>query len=143
MRPPAPIPGSSRRCSRIFTELYGNAASVSHRFGWEAEEAVEPAREQVARAIGAEAREIVFTSAAPNRTTSPSKVLAQAAIQRGKHLVTAAAEHKAVLDPVKGWPARAGTSRSSTATSTGECLGRGRGRSPDRPDRPGLGHGGE
>ena len=91
-----------------FTEHYGNAASVSHRFGWEAEEAVERAREQVARAIGAEAREIVFTSGATESNNLAIKGAAQAAARRGKHLVTAASEHKAVLDPMKrlareGW----------------------------------------
>ena len=91
-----------------FTEHYGNAASVSHRFGWEAEEAVERAREQVARAIGAEAREIVFTSGATESNNLAIKGAAQAAVRRGKHLVTAASEHKAVLDPMKrlareGW----------------------------------------
>ncbi|HZW30125.1 MAG TPA: cysteine desulfurase family protein [Isosphaeraceae bacterium] len=91
-----------------FTEVYGNAASVSHRFGWEAEEAVERAREQVARAIGAEAREIVFTSGATESNNLAIKGVAQAMIRRGNHLVTAASEHKAVLDPMKrlarqGW----------------------------------------
>jgi cysteine desulfurase len=91
-----------------FTEHYGNAASVSHRFGWEAEEAVERAREQVARAIGAEAREIIFTSGATESNNLAIKGLAQAAIRRGKHLVTVSSEHKAVLDPMKrmarqGW----------------------------------------
>ena len=71
-------------------------------------EAVERAREQVAAAIGAEAREIVFTSGRPNRTTWPSRELRRRCSRRGKHLVTAASEHKAVLDPVKrlareGW----------------------------------------
>ncbi len=91
-----------------FTELYGNAASVSHRFGWEAAEAVERAREQVARAIGAEAREIVFTSGATESNNLAIKGVARAATRRGNHLVTAASEHKAVLDPIKrlarqGW----------------------------------------
>jgi len=91
-----------------FTEHYGNAASVSHRFGWDAEEAVERAREQIASAIGAESREIVFTSGATESNNLAVKGAAQAAIRRGKHLVTAASEHKAVLDPMKrmareGW----------------------------------------
>jgi cysteine desulfurase len=91
-----------------FTEIYGNAASASHRFGWEAAEAVERAREQVARAIGAEAREIVFTSGATEANNLAIKGLAHAALRRGKHLVTAASEHRAVLDPIKrlareGW----------------------------------------
>lgn len=91
-----------------FTEHYGNAASVSHRFGWEAEEAAEKAREQIARAIGAEPREIVFTSGATESNNLAIKGLAQAARRKGEHLVTANAEHKAVLDPVRalarqGW----------------------------------------
>jgi cysteine desulfurase len=92
----------------FFTEHYGNAASVSHRFGWDADEAVERAREQVAQAIGAEGREIVFTSGATESNNLAIKGLAHAASRRGKHLVTAASEHKAVLDPIKrmareGW----------------------------------------
>jgi cysteine desulfurase len=91
-----------------FTEHYGNAASVSHRFGWEAEEAVERAREQVAQAIGAETREIIFTSGATESNNLAIKGLAQAATRKGKHLVTVSSEHKAVLDPMKrlarqGW----------------------------------------
>ena len=91
-----------------FTEHYGNAASVSHRFGWEAEEAVERAREQVARAIGAESREIIFTSGATESNNLAIKGLGQSALRRGNHLVTASSEHKAVLDPMKrlarqGW----------------------------------------
>jgi len=92
----------------FFTELYGNAASTSHRFGWDANDALEHAREQVARAIGAQAREIVFTSGATESNNLAIKGVAHASIRRGKHLVTAAAEHKAVLDPMKrlareGW----------------------------------------
>ncbi len=91
-----------------FTEHYGNAASVSHRFGWEAEEAVERAREQLARSIGAEPREIIFTSGATESNNLALKGAAHAAARKGKHLVTAASEHKAILDPLKrlareGW----------------------------------------
>ncbi len=91
-----------------FTEHYGNAASIAHRFGWEAEEAVERAREQVARAVGAESREIVFTSGATESNNLAIKGLAQSSRRKGDHIVTAASEHKAVLDPVKalarqGW----------------------------------------
>ncbi len=91
-----------------FTEIYGNSASVSHRFGAQAAEAVEHAREQVARSIGAEPREIVFTSGATESNNLAIKGAARAAIRRGNHLITAAAEHKAVLDPFKrlarqGW----------------------------------------
>ncbi len=91
-----------------FTEQYGNAASTSHRFGWEALEAVDRSREQIASALGANAREIIFTSGATESNNLAIKGVAQAASRRGRHLVTAAAEHKAVLDPFKrlareGW----------------------------------------
>jgi cysteine desulfurase len=91
-----------------FSQLYGNAASASHRFGWDASEAVERARDQVARSIGAEAREIVFTSGATESNNLAIKGIALASRQRGNHLVTAASEHRAVLDPFKrmvreGW----------------------------------------
>ena len=83
-----------------FTEKYGNAAS-SHRFGWDAEEAVERAREQVAALIGADQREIIFTSGATESNNLAIKGVARADAHRGKHLVTAATEHKAVLDAIK------------------------------------------
>jgi len=91
-----------------FGEIYGNAASVSHRFGWQAGEAVDRARAQVAAAIGAEPREIVFTSGATESNNLAIKGAAAALKRRGNHLVTAAAEHKAVLDPMRrlareGW----------------------------------------
>jgi len=91
-----------------FTEQYGNAASISHRFGWDAAEAVEHAREQIAQAIGAEAREIVFTSGATEANNLAIKGTAWAKTRHGNHLVTAASEHKAVLDPIRrlareGW----------------------------------------
>jgi cysteine desulfurase len=84
-----------------FTEHYGNSASVSHRFGWEAAEAVETARAQVAEAIGAEPREIIFTSGATESNNLAIKGLVYASRRRGNHIITAAAEHKAVLDPLK------------------------------------------
>ncbi len=92
----------------FFTEVYGNAASISHRFGWEAGEAVDQAREQVALAIGAEATEIVFTSGATEANNLAIKGLAQASRRRGNHLVTSQAEHKSVLDSMmrlkrEGW----------------------------------------
>jgi len=91
-----------------FTEQYGNAASVSHRFGWDAAAAVEDARERIAQAIGALAREIVFTSGATEANNLAIKGTAWARTRHGNHLVTAASEHKAVLDPIKrlareGW----------------------------------------
>lgn len=90
------------------TTIYGNAASVSHRFGWEAEEAVEKARGQVARAIGAEPREVVFTSGATESNNLALKGAAAALKKKGDHLITSAVEHRAVLDPLKrlareGW----------------------------------------
>lgn len=91
-----------------FTTIYGNAASVSHRFGWEAGEAVDRAREQVARAIGADEKEVIFTSGATESNNLAIKGALPALKRKGNHLVTSAAEHKAVLDPMKrlareGW----------------------------------------
>lgn len=91
-----------------FTEVYGNAASISHRFGWEAGEAVDRARQQVARAIGADPKEIVFTSGATEANNLAIKGAAQALKRKGNHLVTAVSEHKSVLDTMKrlsreGW----------------------------------------
>jgi cysteine desulfurase len=91
-----------------FSQIYGNPGSVSHRFGWEAQEAVDRAREQVARAIGSEAKEIVFTSGATEANNLAIKGAAQALARKGKHLVTLASEHHAVLDTMKhlgreGW----------------------------------------
>ncbi len=81
-----------------FGEVFGNAASKSHSFGWRAEEAVEAAREQVARLIGATAREIVWTSGATESNNLAIKGAAQFHRAKGRHLVTCATEHKAVLD---------------------------------------------
>ena len=81
-----------------FTEQFGNAASKSHSFGWKGEEAVEEAREEVARLIGATAREIVWTSGATESDNLAVKGVARFHAGRGRHLVTTAIEHKAVLD---------------------------------------------
>jgi cysteine desulfurase len=81
-----------------FTEKFGNAASKSHPFGWQAEEAVEAARAQVAGLIGASAREIVWTSGATESDNLAVKGAAQFHRAKGRHLVTCSTEHKAVLD---------------------------------------------
>jgi cysteine desulfurase len=85
-----------------FTEQFGNASSKNHAFGWEAEAAVDSAREQVAKLIGASSpREIVFTSGATESDNLAIKGVAQAYRERGNHIVTCATEHKAVLDSCK------------------------------------------
>ncbi|WP_165244200.1 cysteine desulfurase family protein [Paludisphaera soli] len=83
------------------TEIYGNAASVSHRFGWDAAEALDRAREQVATALGAESREIVFTSGATESNNLAIKGALPALRRRGDHLVATTVEHKSVLDVVQ------------------------------------------
>lgn len=84
-----------------FRELFGNAASRNHSFGWEAEEAVEKARKQVASLVGANAKEIVFTSGATESNNLALKGVAEMYAERGNHIITAASEHKAVLDTCK------------------------------------------
>ena len=90
------------------TESYGNAASKSHAFGWAAREAVEIAREQIASLVGGNAKEIVFTSGATESDNLAIKGVAKFYESKGKHIITAATEHKAVLDSchaleAEGW----------------------------------------
>ncbi len=85
-----------------FTQTFGNAASRTHAFGWRAEEAVEIAREQVAKLIGAsDPKEIAFTSGATEADNLALKGVADFYAQKGKHIITTAIEHKAVLDSCK------------------------------------------
>lgn len=92
----------------FFTEKFGNAASKQHRLGWDASDAVERARKQIAKLIGAGSKEIVFTSGATEANNLAIKGAAKARRAGRDHLVTVVTEHKAVLDPIanlekEGW----------------------------------------
>ena len=91
-----------------FTEQFGNAASRQHAYGWEAQEAVDTGRRQVAALINASPGEIIFTSGATESNNLAIKGCARALRERGDHLITAATEHKSVLDSFRrladeGW----------------------------------------
>ncbi len=84
-----------------FLEHFGNAASRNHPFGWQAEEAVDYAREQVAKLVGADPKEIIFTSGATEGDNLAIKGVFEMYASKGNHIITATTEHKAVLDTCK------------------------------------------
>jgi len=94
-------PRVAQKMIPYLTEFFGNPASRSHTFGWKAEEAVEEARGHVAALIGADPKEIVWTSGATEGNNLAIKGAAQFNRTRGKHLITQKTEHKATLDTMR------------------------------------------
>src|SRR5688572_22580412 len=84
-----------------FDREFGNAASRSHPFGWDAEKAVDTGREQVAGLMNADPKEIVFTSGATESDNLALKGVAEMYREKGNHIVTSVVEHKAILDSAK------------------------------------------
>ena len=89
-----------------FIEKFGNAASRNHAFGWEAEEAIERARKQIAKLINADSKEIVFTSGATESDNLAIKGVLEMYKEKGTHIITSTTEHRAVLDTAKSLEAK-------------------------------------
>ncbi len=94
-------PGVVEEMLPYFTTYFGNAASRNHSFGWDADKAVEAARERLARIINAESREIIFTSGATESNNLALKGVAEMYVEKGNHIITQATEHRSVLDTAK------------------------------------------
>ena len=84
-----------------FSDTFGNATSRNHEFGWVAEQAVEQSRERIAKLIGANTKEVIFTSGATESDNLAIKGVAEMYREKGNHIITQATEHKAVLDTCK------------------------------------------
>src|SRR5512140_1371733 len=94
-------PRVAQKMIPYLTEHFGNPASRSHAFGWEAEKAVEEAREQVAALVNCDAKELVWTSGATESINLALKGAAHFYREKGRHIITVKTEHKATLDTVR------------------------------------------